>query len=128
MNPFKFLTDTKYITSVSGLQVPATTPIGIMNGYVTATLTLSRCVPYRVIINGDMVFESEVVQMSYNEYMTLVRQSNLDVRLCTVLLSGNRVYEIWNGTDNQISEYPSEFIDSPDNSHFIEVIKLPRYL
>lgn len=126
MIPFKFFRETKYILSTTLEYVPSTTPIGILRGYVEHNLTYDRCVPYRVIINGT-TYESEVDRMSYNEYSELIHHSNFDVRLCGIVLVGQGVYEIWNGTEGQFVEYPSEFIDRPDEDYFMEIIKLPKH-
>lgn len=126
MRPFKFFRDTKYILSATREHVPATTPIGILRGYVDANLSYDQCVPYRVIVNG-ITHESEVVQMTYNEYVTLINDSDHDVRLCGIVLVGRGVYEVWNGIEGQFVEYPSEFIGRPNMTYFIEIIKLPRY-
>lgn len=125
MNPFKFFRDTKYIMSGAGIPVPSTTPIGILKGYVDGGLVYNQCVPYRVIINRGE-FESEVCNMTYNEYDILCRHSVFDVRLCAVVLSDSRVYEIWNGIEDRLIEFPSEFIDNPEEHFFMELIKLPR--
>ena len=130
MKDFKFFREERYIMSGAGIRVPASTPIGILKGYVDNTLVYNHVVPYRVIING-ITYESEIVHMSYNEYVELVNNRTMDVRLCgiclvTDVIDGHRVYETWNGIDDQIAEYPSEFINSPNDSFFIEIIKLPR--
>ena len=131
MNSFKFfLGETKYIISGAGFPVPATTPIGILKGYVDGGLVYNQCVPYRVIINRAE-FESEVCNMTFNEYQILCRHSTMDIRLCGVVLTndiidGNRVYETWNGVDDRLVEYPSEFINNPEEHFFIEILKLPR--
>lgn len=126
MIPFKFFRDTKYILSATREHVPATTPIGILRGYVDANLSYDQCVPYRVIVNG-ITYESEVDRMSYNEYVTLINHSDYDVRLCGVVLVGGGVYELWNGIEDRLVEYPSDFIDRPNEDFFMEIIKLPRY-
>lgn len=130
MIPFKFFRDTKYILSSTMEYVPSTTPIGLLNGYVDHTLNLNRCVPYRVIVNG-ISYDSEVAHMSFKQYISLCQDSNMDIRLCAVVMetspTRDRVYEMWNGIDDRLVEYPSEFLSNPDNTFWLEILKLPRH-
>lgn len=123
---FKFFREEKYIISGSGIPVPSTTPIGILKGYVDVGLVYNRCVPYRVIINGT-TFESEVENLSYNEYSRLHIDSTMDVRLCAVVLSESRVCEVWNGIEDRFTECPIEFLNNREDKFFIEILKLPRW-